>query len=142
MSVTYTVAMATGMRGSQPRCWCRVGAGGFEVQARIERFQEAAILLRLRAGEAHGYQLAEDLAEVPGEGRVDLGNLYRMLRGMEADGMVRSSWRQDLPGPLKRTYELTDEGSALLDAWAESLRIHQQKVASFLARYDHRGDQS
>lgn len=131
--------MAGGEHSRQPRCWCRVDAGGFEVQARIERVQEAAVLLRLREGRAHGYQLADEVGELLGAGRVDLGNLYRLLRGLEADGMVSSSWRQDLPGPLKRSYELSADGSALLAAWAGSLRDNQRKVARFLARYDGDG---
>ncbi len=109
------------------------------MQARIERVQEAAVLLRLREGRAHGYQLADEVGELLGAGRVDLGNLYRLLRGLEADGMVSSSWRQDLPGPLKRSYELSADGSALLAAWAGSLRDNQRKVARFLARYDGDG---
>ncbi len=131
--------MARGEQFRQPRCWCRVDSGGFEVQARIERVQEAAVLLRLREGGVHGYQLADDVVEILGESRVDLGNLYRLLRGLEADGMVSSSWRQDLPGPLKRSYELSADGSALLAAWASSLRDNQRKVARFLARYDGDG---
>ena len=120
----------------QSRCWCRVGSGSFEVQARVERFVEPALLLLLQNGPSHGYQLAEELAEIVGETRVDLGNLYRLLRSIEEDGLVRSSWRPDLPGPLKRTYEITTEGESLLEAWVDSLRLTQARVATFINRYD------
>ena len=120
----------------QSRCWCRVGAGDFEVQARVERFVEPALLLLLQKGPGHGYQLAEELAEIVGESRVDLGNLYRLLRSLETEGLVQSSWRPDLPGPLKRTYEITDEGAGLLAAWVESLRLSQARVATLINRYD------
>lgn len=120
----------------QSRCRCRVGSGDFEVQARVERFVEPALLLLLQTGPSHGYQLAEELAEIVGETRVDLGNLYRLLRSLETEGLVQSSWRPDLPGPLKRTYEITNEGASLLEAWVESLRLSQARVATFINRYD------
>ena len=84
----------------------------------------------------HGYELIERLPEVVGsEAKIDVGNLYRLLRGLEEEGVVTSEWSADLPGPAKRTYELTDEGRALLDRWAESLREAQGVLSSFLERY-------
>jgi PadR family transcriptional regulator, regulatory protein PadR len=85
----------------------------------------------------HGYELIERLPEVAGEeARVDVGNLYRLLRGLEDEGVVTSEWSAELPGPAKRTYELTDEGRRLLDRWAESLRQAQGVLSSFLDRYE------
>ena len=85
----------------------------------------------------HGYELIERLPEVAGaESRVDVGNLYRLLRGLEDEGVVTSEWSADLPGPAKRTYELTEEGRRLLDRWAESLRDAQGVLSKFLERYE------
>jgi PadR family transcriptional regulator len=85
----------------------------------------------------HGYELIERLPEVAGaETRVDVGNLYRLLRALEDEGVVTSEWSADLPGPAKRTYELTDEGGELLDRWAESLRDAQGVISGFLERYE------
>jgi PadR family transcriptional regulator, regulatory protein PadR len=103
----------------------------------VERFAEPSLLLLLRERPMHGYELIERLPEVAGaESRVDVGNLYRLLRGLEDEGVVTSEWSADLPGPAKRTYELTDEGRALLDRWAESLREAQGVLSSFLERYE------
>ena len=79
---------------------------------RIERFQVAAILLLLRERPAHGYDLLERLPELIGEERVDVGNLYRVLRALEEQGLVASEWDESLPGPAKRTYELTPRTAA------------------------------
>ena len=85
----------------------------------------------------HGYELIDRLPEIAGDGtRVDVGNLYRILRALEEEGIVSSEWSADLPGPAKRTYELTDEGRGLLDRWAEALRESQGTVQSFLDRYE------
>src|SRR5919106_5563270 len=121
-------------RGARSRAFVR--PGHWRVHARVERFAEPALLLLLRERPMHGYELIERLPEVAGAGtRVDVGNLYRLLRGLEEEGVVTSEWSAELPGPAKRTYELTDEGRALLDRWAESLREAQGVLSSFLERY-------
>jgi DNA-binding PadR family transcriptional regulator len=85
----------------------------------------------------HGYELLERVAELAGAERaVDAGNLYRVLRALEDEGIVRSEWNAELPGPAKRTYELTEDGVRLLDRWAEALRQTQARIASFLDRYE------
>ena len=117
-----------------------VRPGHWRVQARVERFLEPALLLLLRERPMHGYELLERLPEVAGEdARIDVGNLYRILRALEEDGIVASEWSADLPGPAKRTYELTDAGSRLLDRWADALRRAQTVVSGFLARYEQGG---
>jgi poly-beta-hydroxybutyrate-responsive repressor len=115
----------------------RIEPGRYEVRARVERFAEPAVLLLLRERPVHGYELLEQLPEVTGE-RVDMGNLYRFLRVLEADGIVSSRWDDAAPGPSKRVYELTDEGSALLEQWAEALRGSQARIDGFLARHGER----
>ena len=108
----------------------------WHVRARVERFVEPSILLLLRERPLHGYELIERLPELAGEGRIDVGNLYRLLRALEAEDLVSSEWSAELPGPAKRTYELTPEGRRLLDRWAEALREAQSDIQSFLDRYE------
>jgi DNA-binding PadR family transcriptional regulator len=54
-------------------------------------------------------------------------------------GIVDSEWDADAPGPAKRTYELTDDGRALLDAWAEALPGVAETIGAFLTRYGAKG---
>jgi poly-beta-hydroxybutyrate-responsive repressor len=115
----------------------RVGPGEYVVRARVERFGEPAVLLLLRERPAHGYELLEQLPELTGE-RVDMGNLYRFLRLLEADGLVSSEWDDEASGPSKRVYELSDEGRKLLDEWASALRAAQGRTDDFLTRYEER----
>jgi DNA-binding PadR family transcriptional regulator len=67
-----------------------------------------------------------------------MGNLYRFLRMLEFDGLVRSEWDDAAPGPGKRVYELTPEGRALLDQWASALQDSQMRLGAFLTRYAER----
>ena len=118
------------------RCRSFVRPGHWAVQARIERFVEPALLLLLRERPMHGYELLERLPEVTGdEARVDVGNLYRVLRALEDEGIVTSEWSAELPGPARRTYELTEAGRRLLDRWAEALRDAGHVIDGFLSRY-------
>jgi PadR family transcriptional regulator, regulatory protein PadR len=119
------------------RCRAYVRPGHWAVQARVERFVEPTLLLLLRERPMHGYELLERVPEVAGyDVRVDVGNLYRILRALEEEGIVRSEWSADLPGPAKRTYELTDAGGRLLDRWAEALEQAQEVISGFLRRYE------
>jgi poly-beta-hydroxybutyrate-responsive repressor len=136
MSFTYNVGVRRHrhLKGARTR-WLTPD-GQWAVKARVERFVEPAVLLLLRERAMHGYELLERVPELLGEERVDVGNLYRALRALEEDGIVRSEWSAELPGPAKRTYELTAEGTNLLDRWAEGLRENQTIVNEFLRRYE------
>jgi PadR family transcriptional regulator, regulatory protein PadR len=119
-------------RRFRPRNRRRLEDGSWEVRARVERFGEPALLSLLARGPTHGYELLERLPPLVGEERVDVGNVYRGLRGLEEEGLVASEWRADLPGPAKRTYTLTDEGRAVLDLWRSSLATLRDEVVAFL----------
>ena len=123
--------------GHRGRTRAFVRPGHWAVRARVERFVEPSLLLLLREHPMHGYELIERLPEIAGsETHVDVGNLYRVLRALEEEGIVASEWNADLPGPAKRTYELTDSGRRLLDRWAEALRDAQGVLSGFLQRYE------
>jgi PadR family transcriptional regulator PadR len=107
------------------------GRGG-----RIERFQVAALLLLLRERPAHGYDLLERLPSVLGEERIDVGNLYRVLRSLEEQGLVSSEWDEAVPGPAKRTYQLTEAGHEALERWAASLAETRARIDRFLTRHE------
>ena len=114
--------------------------GSWTVNARIERFVEPAVLLVLRDSASrdsasHGYDLGAEVEEITGD-RVDNGNLYRLLRGLEEDGLVTSQWRNDLPGRSKRTYELTEEGNAVLTGWSMALNKVSRDIDAFNERFN------
>jgi poly-beta-hydroxybutyrate-responsive repressor len=111
----------------------RRGRGG-----RIERFQVAAILLLLGERPGHGYDLLERLPTVTGEARVDVGNLYRVLRTLEEQGLVSSAWDESVPGPAKRTYELTAAGREALERWVAALAETRNRIDRFLERHQER----
>lgn len=127
--------MGRAVRGPRAR---RHQHGHWRVFARVERFAEPALLLLLRERPAHGYDLLERLPELTGEPRVEMGNLYRLLRALEEEGLVSSEWDATSPGPAKRRYALTPAGARLLDQWIEALRRAQERTTRFLTRYEER----
>ena len=110
--------------------------GRWRVFARVERFTEPALLLLLRERPAHGYDLMERLPELTGDERVEMGNLYRLLRALEEEGLVSSEWDATSPGPAKRRYAITETGTQLLDQWVDALRRSQERTGRFLERYE------
>jgi DNA-binding PadR family transcriptional regulator len=107
--------------------------GRWHVHARVERFAEPAVLLLLREGRAYGSELLDRLPEVTGEQRVEMGNLYRLLRALEEEGLVTSEWVHG-----KRIYALAEPGARLLDEWVEALRRARERTDAFIRRYEER----
>lgn len=123
-----------GGRGARVRR--EVRPGEWEVRARVERFIEPALLQLLSERPMHGYELLERVpALAREERRVDLGNLYRLLRSLEEEGVVASEWDEGLPGPAKRVYRLTPSGAALLGQWALALGEARDLITAFLDRH-------
>jgi PadR family transcriptional regulator, regulatory protein PadR len=118
------------------RCRRRVGPGRWRVRARLERFTEPAVLLVLRDTPGHGYELLEQLEALMPNERIDMGNLYRILRSLEREGLVSSTWDGDAPGPAKRIYVITDSGRRVLGQWVGAFKKIEQQIAAFTRRYE------
>jgi DNA-binding PadR family transcriptional regulator len=102
------------------------------------RFLEPGLLVLLSERPTHGYELIAELPALLGAERVDVGNVYRALRGMEERGLVTSEWSDELPGPAKRTYEITDDGRRALERWAQWLREARDRIDQLLDRAGER----
>jgi poly-beta-hydroxybutyrate-responsive repressor len=97
-------------------------------------FLQPCLLLLLREQPDHGYELAARLRPMH-DGEGDPGAVYRALRGLERQGLVRSEWSPSAVGPARRTYYITEHGVAGLDDLADGLRNTHEAVQVFLERY-------
>ena len=98
-------------------------------------FLRPCLLLLIAEQPSHGYDLLERLGQI-GYQRAEPGGLYRTLRLMEQEGLIRSDWGSSVVGPRRRTYWLSDDGLDWLHAWAGSMRYTQGVLEGFLSRYD------
>jgi PadR family transcriptional regulator PadR len=92
----------------------------------LDRLIQPAILAALAEQPAHGYRIAERIAEMPnflGE-KPDVSGIYRFLKSMESKGLVVSSWETPGQGHAKRLYEITSAGEKCLAQWAETLETY------------------
>lgn len=102
--------------------------------AEPRNFLQCCVLLLLRERPAHGYELLERLKPF-GIADGDPGNLYRRLRSLEHQGMVRSEWEMSGAGPRRRKYHLTESGDARLHRWADSLTETRRLLDYYLSRH-------
>ena len=90
---------------------------------------EPLVLAALARAEAHGYDLVRTIEEMTGGEVVpDAGGIYRVLRRLEADGVVASEWQEGDSGPQRRSYRLTAEGHALLVHWVGHLEERRKAL--------------
>ena len=120
--------MCEGDRGSAEGCRCQ--------GSRMRGFVQPRLLLQLVKKPAHGYELMETLGGEADDPAPDPGTLYRTLRTLEEDGLVRSAWDTGDPGPARRVYQLTDQGVDYLHAWAVSIRATRMQLDRFLGEYE------
>ncbi|GAA5164011.1 hypothetical protein GCM10023321_51830 [Pseudonocardia eucalypti] len=97
-------------------------------------FLQPCLLLLLCETPDHGYELAARLRpmhDVDG----DAGGIYRALRSLERQGLVRSEWHTSSTGPARRIYRVTDAGVHALDASVHGLNQTHAALHVFLERY-------
>ncbi len=92
------------------------------------------VLLLLQQWQSYGYQLMKGLATY-GFVMLNPGPLYRLLRQMEKDGLVQSSWDTSQQGPARRLYSITDSGKAYLKLWGSSLEQYRSMTDQLFRLY-------
>jgi PadR family transcriptional regulator, regulatory protein PadR len=99
-----------------------------------KNFLRPCLLLLLREEPAHGYDLLDRIQSLGFDGS-DPGGLYRVLRTLEKDGLVRSVWEPSENGPDRRVYAISRKGMENLHETAKAVAAGHETVAGFLSRY-------
>jgi len=92
------------------------------------------VLLAVSVHKAHGYAIEEYLRQL-GLMSIEMSTLYRTLRQLEKDGLLRSDWEPGPAGPARRVYSLTDLGTTWLDNWATALSAYRGMIDRFFGLY-------
>jgi len=99
----------------------------------IERLVEPCILLLLRDTASCGYELYQRIRLDCLSTSIDLPEVYRALRRLEAQAMVE---RAGKVGPRqKQLYTLSDAGRRYLAEWMAGLRDSNRATARLIAQY-------
>ena len=107
-------------------------------QVQFGRGAQAYVLLILARGRSYGYEIRQRLQDEFDYERAaaDPGAVYRLLRELEAAGLIASEWGIAETGPARRYYQLTDAGRAELQRGAERLDRQLKRMQHFLAEYE------
>lgn len=92
------------------------------------------VLLVLKEWQTHGYDLMHRLMQM-GFAGFDQSYLYRLLRQLEEQGVIQSSWDTATRGPARRVYALTESGQAMLNTWASALDLYRRQMDMFFRLY-------
>ncbi|MDY0357583.1 MAG: PadR family transcriptional regulator [Sedimentisphaerales bacterium] len=107
----------------------------------LDRMLRPAILTVLhdQSRGLHGYAIEKHLQVFAffQEQLPDYTGLYRLLKRMEAEGLLSSTQCDSQAGPSKRMFRLTDKGRRCLSRWFESLTEYRRMLDDLL---EHIGD--
>lgn len=79
---------------------------------------------------SYGYDLRVDLQH---RGvRTDGASVYRALRRLDADGLLRSQWGTSSNGPRRRVYGVTDAGLEHLATVTREVEAQRAALSEFL----------
>jgi PadR family transcriptional regulator PadR len=115
----------------------RGGGGGLARgggrRGRVMGFLRPCLLALLARESTYGYSLLQGLEPFGFEpDRLDPSLVYRALREMESDGLVRSTWEDESLGPQRRVYTLTGDGQDALTAWILDLEQTKDEINGLL----------
>ncbi|MGB9590298.1 MAG: PadR family transcriptional regulator [candidate division WOR-3 bacterium] len=107
---------------------------------RERRLEPRLLLLLLAEGPTHGYRLLELLDQQGFGDRDDPPGVYRTLRCMEEEGLVRSSWETPDRGAARRLYEITPDGRERLEGWMRTIKNEAGALLALLESYEKMRD--
>ena len=104
----------------------------------LDRMLRPAVLtiLHNRTRGLHGYAIEKQLQGFKffQDQPPDYTGLYRLLKKMDAEGLLSSQESDSESGPSKRVYCLTDRGRNCLSKWLDSLVEYQQMLDDLLTQ--------
>jgi PadR family transcriptional regulator PadR len=96
---------------------------------------ELCVLTLVATEPRYGYDLLTVLGRWP-QLAVTEGTLYPLLRRLEREGSVTTTWRESAAGPPRKYYQLTPAGSQRQAALAREWAALTQAVAALAHEHD------
>ncbi|MEI8195426.1 MAG: PadR family transcriptional regulator [Phycisphaerae bacterium] len=102
----------------------------------LARLVQPAVMALLAAEPIHGYLIVQRLAEMRifcGQ-KPDPSGVYRVLKALEQEGMVKATLQMAVKRPAQRRFALTAAGRACLVRWAQTLQEYEESMIELLAK--------
>ena len=101
----------------------------------LSRYVQPVLLALLLQRPRYGYALPQDLAATGlfGDSPPDAAGIYRMLKSMEANGILASTSEGSSAGPARRLYAPTELGWSCMDRWVQTLASHRAHLDRVLS---------
>jgi len=110
------------------------------LRGKQERYIQPSILMSLYLRDSYGYELIQNIQTFGFvEGQAPPGMIYRHLRQLEEDGLVRSEWETAGSGPAKRVYRITEDGKQILAVWVDYMKGQAEKLNNFVKEFKKAG---
>ena len=104
---------------------------------RSGRFIEACLLVLLAEKKSYGYNLLERLKEFDyNDDSINMSVIYRNLKNMEENNLIKSQWESSDQGPDKKIYSLTSEGFKIMDLWMVFLNNRITILENIIEKYE------
>ena len=105
----------------------------------LARLVHPAVMAVLAAEPIHGYLILQRLSGMRifcGQ-RPDPTGVYRVLKAMEQEGLVRSTVEATDNRPAKRCFALTASGRKCLARWGGTLQDYEESISDLLTIITH-----
>jgi len=105
----------------------------------LARIVQPAVMAALAKEPLHGYLIVQRLGTMAmfrGQSPDPTG-VYRVLKSMERDGLVESTWDMAGSGPARHCYALTPAGHACLEQWLLTLKTYQKSIGELVRTLQH-----
>ena len=99
------------------------------------RHTPAFLLLQLAYAPAYGSMLVKKLEDELPFCFSDSAIIYRSLKDMEINGLVKTIWETKDTGKPVKWYSITPKGLEMLDFWAEDIQKCHANLEFFLSKY-------
>jgi len=100
----------------------------------LDRLIRPAILAVLADGPMHGYQVAQRIRKMAhvSDQKPDISGVYHLLKTMQKEGLLTSSWDTPHAGSARKIYQITPTGEECLHWWVTTLESYRQRITALL----------
>lgn len=104
----------------------------------MTRLLRPAILIALAKKPLYGYAILQQLAQMPlyEHNAPDTSGVYRALKEMESEGVLKSSWDTETGSTARRMFAITESGLKCLSNWRLTLGLFQNNVTALITVMD------